>query len=255
MFSSHTSRGLIGGVAVESLETRLGYRFSDRELVRRALVHPSWRHENGPDGTDNQRLEFLGDAVLSLAVSDLLFSRLTESPEGELTRLRARLVCTGRLAEVARDLGLGASMALGRGEQATGGADKDSILAAGFEAVLGAVYEDGGFEAAMGLVTRELARELDEAVLHGGRDPKSALQEQSQREFQVTPRYRLAAVEGPPHEPHFTAEVEIPGHFRRQGQGASKKEAERSAAAAALESLAAAAGESAPEDGSAREQP
>ena len=220
-------------------EETFGYAFHDPGLLERALTHPSARNENPDLRADNQRLEYLGDAVLELVVSELLYRRYPDADEGMLTRCRANLVRTDRLASLARALGIGEELRLGRGERLSGGADKDSILADAYEAVLGAVYLDGGLDGAAACVRRH----IDDALLPEGeaevpQDPKSRLQEETQRSHRVTPRYELLAQHGPDHDRCYVVAVDVPGLPALRGEGASKKSAEQAAAAAALSVLA-----------------
>lgn len=216
-----------------AFEERLAYRFHDRRLLLRALTHSSWRNEDAVCRRDNQRLEFLGDAVLSLVVSEAIFRRLPDVPEGELTRKRARIVRGSALAAASRRLDLGRALRLGRGETRSGGAGKDSILADAFEAVLGAVYLDGGYTAAAAVVRRLFAEQLEAG--EGLRDPKSRLQEAVQTGGRGAPEYELLRREGPEHEATFVVAVSVDGERVAEGQGRSKKDAEMAAAAVALE--------------------
>ena len=215
----------------------LAYRFADQGLLDLALRHRSWCAENG-SVSSNERLEFLGDAVLGLVVTDHLFRAAPDMSEGVLARHRSELVSAAALAGVARSVHLGAALALGKGEEATGGREKTSILADGMEAVIGAVYIDGGIGAATTLVLHLLDERIDE-VLHGGleSDHKSRLQELAARRFGQLPRYVLRD-EGPEHEKHFWARVELAGAAWGEGEGRTKKQAEQAAAQHAFERLA-----------------
>jgi ribonuclease-3 len=223
------------------LERKLDYRFSRPELLDRALSHASWTNEAALDAlASNQRLEFLGDAVLELAVSRLLYENFPEADEGTLTRSRAALVNERALARLARQLDLAPWLRLGRGERAAGGADKPSILADAMEALFGAIYLDGGLEAAAQVIERLIGPRLEGALARApGRDPKTQLQELAQRRFHLTPRYTLVSESGPDHAKRFAAEVEVGGRVWGMGEGRSRKEAERLAAAQALENEAA----------------
>ncbi len=223
------------------VEDRLGYRFNNPDLLRQALVHRSYLNENPGLGLpDNERLEFLGDVVLSLIVAETLFRRFPDLPEGKLTRLRAWLVRTETLARWARELDLGAELLLSRGEEQTGGRSRPSILASAFEAVLGAVYLDGGLDAArrvlLPFVERELEklRDPDEVL-----DPKTRLQEVAQARWQVTPSYVTVHQSGPSHRRKFTVEVRLGDRVLATGQGYSKQAAEQEAARIALARLGA----------------
>ncbi|MDH5299724.1 MAG: ribonuclease III [Desulfobulbaceae bacterium] len=222
------------------LEERLGHRFRDRALLQQALVHSSFAAENSlPPAGNNERLEFLGDAVLDLAISAALFGRFPRMREGELSRLRAGLVNAGQLATMAAGLGLGEYLLLGKGEEATDGRRKPSILACAYEAVVGAVFLDGGHGAAMALVEAHFTPLLvagKEAMLGG--DAKSLLQELSQERCNEAPVYMLEKEEGPAHAKFFTVSVRLRGTVLATGSGSSKKEAEQQAAAVALRDFA-----------------
>lgn len=221
------------------LEERIRYRFRNRLLLDEALTHRSARNEAaGRDARDYERLEFLGDAVLGLAVASLLLERFPDKREGELSRLRASLVGEENLARLARSLQLGSCLVMGKGERRTGGADRTSILADVFEAVLAAVYLDGGPDAAnrlVGLLFLPLLDTLSTGTV--GRDYKTSLQELVQARFGAVPRYVLADVSGPSHAQRFAMTVFIGGELLGEGEGGSKKEAAQQAARAALERL------------------
>ncbi len=223
----------------EPVEELLGITFRDGELLRRALTHRSYAHEAslGADET-NERLEFLGDAVLDLVISDYLYRHYGDLDEGELTRVRSTLVNTNSLAEIARDLGLGERVMLSRDEKADGGAEKSSIIADALEALIGAVYLDQGLQAASELVMALFRDRLQQAV--AGEldfDYKSRLQELVVKQRGTLPRYRLRE-EGPDHCKTFFATVYVGGKKMGTGSGNSKKEAEQSAAREALRGLA-----------------
>ena len=218
-----------------NLEDILQYKFKDPLLLRQALTHSSYAYENDA-GPDNERLEFLGDAVLELAVSRALYHAYPHMAEGDLTRARARLVCEASLCAVATRLGVGMSLRLGRGEEQTGGRERPSVLSDALEAVVGAVYLDGGLEEAAALVARFFA----DAPLSPdapAEDSKTVLQEIVQRVTHIPLEYQIVAEAGPPHSKTFTAEVRHMGELLGTGQGRTKKEAERQAAARALESM------------------
>ena len=220
---------------METLESKLGYSFRDRSLLENALTHSSYANENKSPMGSNERLEFLGDSVLGMVTADFLYNRHPHLPEGDLTRLRAALVCEDSLAEVADRLDLGAYLRLGKGESAGGGRERPSIRADAVEAVLAAVYLDGGLEKARGLIHRLiLDREEEKAV---PRDYKTALQELVQREAGKVLAYRLTGESGPDHAKEFTVEVDLNGKMVGMGGGRSKKEAEQMAAKAAIEKL------------------
>jgi ribonuclease-3 len=219
---------------LSALEERLGHVFRDRALLEAALSHPSSEHERGASPSACERLEFLGDAVLQLAVSELLMERHPERPEGWLTRARARTVNRDALAARARALGLAHHVRLGRGERLAGGAEKPSILADILEAVLGALYLDAGFGPVRGVVEREIALgdSFGEPELV---DPKTRLQEQLQARGQGTPQYRTTGTRGPAHALEFSVEVRLGEEVLGVGSGPSKRAAEQEAARRALE--------------------
>ncbi|MGH2376643.1 MAG: ribonuclease III [bacterium] len=216
-----------------SLEERLGVRFRDRSLLDLALRHGSFSHERGRDPAKSyERLEFLGDAVLSLVVGDYLYRRDPELNEGGLAKQRAGLVNEAALASVAVRLGLGRYLLLGKGEEKGGGRQRPSMLADAVEAVIGAVYIDSGYGVSHAMITRWLG-DVAEDIQRAGEDFKSKLQERLQRRRQM-PRYRIAQEEGPDHARTFVAIVEVSGRPLGEGRGRSKKEAEQAAASAAL---------------------
>lgn len=225
--------------ALEEVEDALGLGFRDRRLLLAALTHRSYLNEVA-DSTvgDNERLEFLGDAVVDFVVGDYLYRQLPEAPEGELTALRARLVCATALAEFARALQLGSYLRLGRGEDASGGRRRPTNLGNAFEALVGAVYLDQGMATAAALVRRflpaALAAILEERAL---KDAKSRLQELSQRRWQLTPRYETVDAQGPDHAKTFVVRVHLGEQVWGEGTGASKAAAAQAAAARALEHL------------------
>ncbi len=223
------------------LQSFIGYRFVTPALLVEAVTHRSFLNENpGDGGADNQRLEFFGDAILDFSVSSLLFTRFPESREGDLTRLRARLVDEENLARMAGSIGLGACLRLGRGEERGGGRSKPSILADAYEALLAAVYLDGGMPVIETLVASQFAPLLEGGAQTGLRDDyKTHFQELSQERFGVAPAYRMVAESGPPHQRVFTAEATIGGETVGTGEGRSKKVAEQAAAKDALERLTA----------------
>jgi ribonuclease-3 len=221
-----------------ALEGRLGYEFREPALCETALTHRSWVNEALEPGIqDNERLEFLGDAVLALVVSDLIMKRLPDRPEGDLTRARAALVSEGGLAKAAASIELGNWILLGKGEERTGGRARPSILANALEALVGAVYLDGGLAAAAALAERLFATTLAEADQHVRLDYKSRLQERAQALFQTVPVYEVIGEEGPDHDKRFLVALTVGGQERSRATGRSKKEAEQNAAAAALAEL------------------
>lgn len=220
------------------LAERIGHRFADPSLLRRAMAHRSWCAE--VDGElSNERLEFLGDAVLGWVVADLAYRRHGELPEGKLTDLRKSVVNATALAEVAQSLDIGDCLLLGRGEDAAGGRAKPSILSDALEAVLGAVYVDGGVGAAYGLIERIIGPRLDAAAAQLDRlDHKTLLQELAARSLFAAPVYTSHG-EGPDHDKRFRATVHVAGRLLGRGEGRSKKTAEQAAAAEACATLAA----------------
>jgi len=221
------------------LEKRLGVHFKDRSLLEQALVHPSFVNENPAPGlVSNERLEFLGDAVLGAAIAELLFEMEMRLSEGEMTQLKAALVKRDTLAGLASELALGDYLKLGRGEEASGGRRRPANLANALEAVVGAIFQDAGWEAARDFVTRILGPRLGQVVAAGGfADYKSRLQELAQARFGITPTYRVIQDTGPPHQRHFTVEVRIGDEAWGVGEGPTKRGAEMEAARQALEGL------------------
>ena len=219
------------------MPTRIGYRFVNAELLKLALSHRSWCAENG-HVESNERLEFLGDAVLGFIIADKIFVHYPELPEGQLAKLRAGVVNAITLAEVAREIDLGDCLLLGKGERSTGGADKQSILADALEAIIGAVYLDGGFEAARSVVLRLWNERVIDAVREGpgGFDHKTRLQELAVASVDQPPRYEVTTT-GPDHARVFDARVIVGDDVLGIGTGSSKKEAEQAAAGEAVEAL------------------
>lgn len=217
----------------------LGYVFADESLLHEALVHKSYAHERPKLAPrHNERLEFLGDAILGAATAELLFRRFPDVSEGRLTRLRAGLVRESTLAEVARELGLRPLLLLGKGEDRSGGRDKPRLLASVFEAVLGAVFLDSSFDVAAGVVERLFEPRID-AVAAQPKDPKSRVQEFLQARGRPTPSYRVVETRGADHDREFEVELLLEGRGVATGVGRSKLEAERAAALAALSELTA----------------
>ena len=224
---------------MQELEKKLNYTFRNPELLHEALSHSSYANEHRSAGRrSNERLEFLGDSVLGFVTAEFLFVQHPDLPEGDLTRIRAALVCEQSLYEVARKLDLGAYLKLGRGEEAGGGRQRTSILADATEAVFAAVYLDGGIGAASDLIHRVLLdAEKEEAVEERRRDYKTALQELIQRQADQVLSYRMIGEEGPDHDKTFRAQVLLNDQPVGTGSGHSKKEAEQSAAKDALSRL------------------
>ena len=219
---------------MEAIEAKLGYKFQNRALLINALTHSSYANENrGRSCESNERLEFLGDSVLGMVVADALYKRFPELPEGRMTRLRAQLVCEESLHRVAAQLGLGEYIRLGRGEEHTGGRSRTSILADAVEAVIAAMYLDGGMDVARGFINRFILSEL-EAGLPGSGDNKTELQELVQKKPGSVLSYELLGESGPDHDKTFTSQVLLNGRAIGSGSGRTKKEAEQAAARAAL---------------------
>ncbi len=228
--------GAMTELAMTELAARLGHTFDEPALLVEALTHRSWCAEH-PGIASNERLEFLGDAVLGLVIADHLFGVESAMPEGDLAMARAAVVSTEALAQVATGLGLGRYLRLGKGEDATGGRAKRSILADAMEAVIGAVYLDGGLDGARRLLLPLVADRLAGAVAGPGEtDHKTRLQEASARRYGQVPRYEVSG-SGPDHDRRFAAVVRIGGAQRGHGVGKSKKEAEQAAAREAWRSL------------------
>lgn len=216
----------------------LGYTFRDNELLRRAVTHPSWLNESrGEVEGDYQRLEFLGDAVLGLCLADLISERFPDLPEGDLSRIRASLADQPKLAEIAASVGLGSILLLGKGEEKDGGRAKPSILSDALEAVIGAIFRDGGFFCAREVVERLYSDFLQQHDASSLNDPKSELQEWLAARRLSAPEYELVAEEGPPHDRRFCVSVSVQGEVAGEGEGRSKKAAQQVAARKALAHL------------------
>lgn len=219
------------------LKDKIGYRFHNNSLFQKALTHSSYANEQRPKHIqNNERLEFLGDSVLGFVSADYLYNHFPELPEGELTKLRAAVVCEQALCEIAKELGIDKEIRLGHGEELGGGRGRPSILADAVEALLGAIYLDGGIEPARAFVMSFVPRKA-EAARHGGafKDYKTMLQEIVQKNRQETLEYRLSGAEGPDHNKMFTMELLLNSNVFACGRGRSKKEAEQMAAKQALE--------------------
>lgn len=225
----------------DGLQRAIGYRFRDRGLLEHAMTHTSRANEDASGGVlDNESLEFLGDAVLGFVVADILFREFPDFDEGQKSKTKAALVSTATLARLAERLNLGEYLLLGRGEEKTGGRRKQALLADSYEALIAALYLDGGLEQARAFIGRELAELIGRARRLGvaaGEDYKSALQEHLQSHNHPLPEYRLAGTLGPDHRKQFQVEVVVRGEPIALGSGASKKEAEQEAARLALEKL------------------
>ena len=224
--------------ALDTLQARLDYSFQDKNLLRLALTHPSVAHEQGAAVQHNQRLEFLGDAVLQLILTGELYEKFPALGEGPLTQSRAQMVNRRTLADQGRRLGLGHHLVLSRGEEASGGRERPSALADAFEALLGAIFLDAGFEAARDFVLRQFREEFGELeVIPNLENPKGELQEMLQANTTEAPQYQLESVSGPDHNRLFESAVYHQGVELGRGKGKSKKEAESQAALVALENL------------------
>jgi ribonuclease-3 len=224
---------------ISSIEAALNLTFRDKALLRRALTHRSYINEN-PDYLleDNERLEFLGDAVLDFITGEYLYHHFPEMAEGRLTNLRSALVRTERLAQFALDLKLGDHLFLGRGEEESGGRERLAILCDAFEALLGALYLDNGFDATREFICKIIEPALQDILnLDTAKDAKSRLQELAQSHFRITPTYRTVKEQGPDHAKEFTVEAVIGDKIYGQGQGFSKQTAAQAAAEEALDAL------------------
>jgi ribonuclease-3 len=220
---------------LEELERRLGVAFKNRELLRHALIHKSLTNDLGESGLrSNERLEFLGDSVLGMLVSEQLYRAYPERDEGQLTLLRSALVRASSLAGWARELDLGSFVLVGRGESRAGGRNREALLSSAFEAVLGAVFLDRGFRAAKALVLRFVGPELESVGERQVIDAKSRLQQVSQARFSVTPTYEVLDISGAGHSPVFTVKVRAGGGVEAVAEGRSKQTAQQTAAAEAL---------------------
>ena len=225
-------------MALTELQKRLGYQFRDENLLRLALTHPSVARESGVASEHNQRLEFLGDAVLGLVLSRALYEKFSEVDEGPLTKLRAKLVNRKTLAERGRILQLGPHLILSRGEEIGGGRERASALADAYEALLGAIFLDGGFDAAREFILCEFESDFSALTeISGIENPKGELQELLQAKSPNAPEYQLISAEGPDHDRQFICAVLHDGTELARGSGKSKKAAESDAALAALKKL------------------
>jgi ribonuclease-3 len=221
----------------DALQSAIGYRFRDRGLLEHAMTHTSRANEDVTGGVvDNESLEFLGDAVLGFVVADMLFRECPDWDEGQKSKVKASMVSTFALAKQAERLQLGEHLLLGRGEEKTGGRRKQALLADGYEALVAAIYLDGGVEPVRAFLTREFSGLVEDARRNGigGQDYKSGLQELVQSRSQPLPEYRLVGTFGPDHEKRFEVEVLVAGESLARASGPSKKEAEQEAARLAL---------------------
>ena len=223
----------------EALEARIGYRFRDRALLRQAVTHRSHVHVTGKERIEsNERLEFLGDSVLGMLVNEYLYRNFRGKEEGELTKIKSLLVCGATLAKVGHRIRLGEHLLLSRSEAGTGGRKRESILADATEALIGAVYLDGGVEPARDFVSRHILVNIEGTLEENThRNYKSLLQEKLQARYKVPPRYKVSYTTGPDHARRFTVKVTLKGQVLGVGSGASKKQAEQRAAESALARL------------------
>lgn len=222
---------------IPTLENKIDVSFENKNLLKRAVTHRSYLNEHpGENLEHNERLEFLGDAVLELAATDYLFANYPNRPEGELTAIRAALVNTESISNAADEIGVESHLRLSKGEQEATGRGRQFILANVYEAVIGAIYKDRGYEAAENFIDWTLLKKADDIIASGSwRDPKSVFQEEAQERISVTPEYKTLAEEGPDHDKVFTVGVFLKGRKIAEGEGKSKQEAESRAAETALE--------------------
>jgi ribonuclease-3 len=221
---------------LRELEMRIGYQFHNSELLRQALIHSSYSNEHRMDKLyNNERLEFLGDAVLEVISSEYLYHKYPDYPEGKLTRLRASMVCEPTLALCTKELELGKYLLLGKGEDATGGRDRDSIMSDALEAVIGAIYLDGGLANAKEFIEKFILNDLENKQLFF--DSKTILQEMTQGQYKEPLYYELVSETGPDHNKNFTTRVMIGGEELGRGDGRTKKASEQQAAYQAIMKL------------------
>ncbi len=222
---------------IKDLEALLGYKFANISLLQNALAHSSYANERWHNGLlSNERLEFLGDSILGMVVAEHLYRNFPDRPEGELTRMRADMVCETALADIAHRLNLGSHLLLGKGEEQFGGRNRNSILADAVESVIAASFLDGGMDAARGIIDRFVLSNVPVTRLHN-MDYKTALQEQVQQKKNQVLSYRPCGESGPDHHKVFCVEVLLNGQVVGTGSGSSKKRAEQAAAQAAMEAL------------------
>ncbi len=222
---------------IKELEAAIGYRFQNISYLQNALAHSSYANERWHNSLmSNERLEFLGDSVLGMVVAEHLYRSFPNRPEGELTRMRADMVCEKALAQVAAQIGLGGHILLGKGEEQGGGRGRDSILADGVESIIAACYLDGGMPAAKQFIDRFILSDVPVSKLHN-MDYKTALQELVQQKKNQTIQYALVGESGPDHDKQFWVELSLNGRVIGSGSGTSKKRAEQEAARAAMEAL------------------
>jgi ribonuclease-3 len=223
--------------ALSALQDKISYQFHDLDLLNEALTHRSYAHERtGGTSRDNERLEFLGDSVLNVIISHLIMERFPHCHEGELTKLRASLVNKKSLARISKNHSINQRLLLGKGESLRGGREKSSVISDAYEALIGAIYLDGGFEKAFGVVERQFSPFLDEGLINDG-DFKTKVQQVCQSRFRRLPRYRLSELKGPEHDKTFGAEIFIDHRSYGYGVGKNKKEAQQNAAREALKKI------------------
>ncbi|MFQ5841015.1 MAG: ribonuclease III [Thermodesulfobacteriota bacterium] len=223
--------------ALSALQGQISYQFNNLDLLNVALTHRSYANERpGATYSDNERFEFLGDSVLNVIISHLIMERFPHFREGELTRLRASLVNKKSLTRVSKNLSINQYLLLGRGESRRGGRGRSSLISDAYEALIGAVYLDGGFEKAFGVVEKQFTPLLEKGLTDDG-DFKTKVQQVSQGRFGCSPRYRLSDVRGPEHDKTFGAEIFIDGQLYGYGIGKNKKEAQQNAAQEALKRI------------------
>ena len=222
----------------DEIETKIGYKFRNPDILTRALTHRSWAHENGAEQNteDNERLEFIGDSVLGLTIAEHLFRENPQMDEGELTLMKHHLVSTTMLADLSKTLGLGDAVKIGRGEEKTSGRSKPAILADTLEAVIAAIFLDGGYDAAKKFIVELFAKEFTRATPQSSLDYKTLLQETLQAEKLAAPQYELTGSEGKPHDRTFFVEARWENGVSK-GTGNSRKAAEMMAACEALKIL------------------
>jgi len=221
---------------INSLAKKIGIKFNDISLLKTALTHRSYLNEHRQEKTHNERLEFLGDAVLELIVSDHLYKEYSDRPEGELTSFRSAIVRTESLAIASRELGYGKYLRMAKGEKESGGENKDYLLANTFEAVLGAIYIDQGYEKCKELVNRILITKIPEIVKsRSDIDSKTKIQEVAQSQYKITPIYKVIKEIGPDHDREFIVAVKLGNKVIGEGRGSSKQKAEEEAASKGLE--------------------
>lgn len=222
---------------ISALESAIGYHFKNKALIMVACIHRSFANENRDFKTHNERLEFLGDSILGLLIAEYLFVQLPETPEGELSFLRSRLVEASTCYTFAQKLQLDSFLSMGKGERLNAGRGRDSILADFFEAVIGAIYLDGGLEAARSFIFRHFQKEIEAIIKTPVHNWKALLQDYCQKQFQVTPQYKVLEETGPDHQKHFKVAIFVQDKNWGEGIGSSKKAAQQAAAEEALRNL------------------